>query len=119
MALPIAAAIPAVVTGIAGLFKSKKHYHLYYFETADNTWHFVMDGIPSQINPVKAQYAAQGYAVYTARNKDAKYQPGELAPKNPPTGVTSKSATGINWMLIIAVVAGLGLVFFFIKRKKK
>lgn len=117
----IASAGSSIAGTVASIFKSKKHYHLYYFEPADGTWHFVIDGHPSQINPVQQNLAAQGLSTYVARNKDGKYQPGELAPKNPPSAVTgaNKSAVGTNWLLIVAVIAGFAVIFLFVKRARR
>jgi len=119
----IGAGVGAVVGTVASLFKSKKHYHLYYFEPADGQWHFVMDGIPSQVKPIKKQYAAAGYNVVLVRNKGGKYQPGELAPKNPPAGAAtaaSKNPLAVNW-IPIAIIGGVVLVvvFFLLKKRRK
>jgi hypothetical protein len=117
----VAGAIGGAVVGVfEGIFSSKKHYHLYYFETADGTWKFVMDGHPSQVKPKQKEYIKTGYATVLVRNKDGKYQPGELAPKNPPGGtVANKPATPVNIVLIVAIVAGFGLFYFLIIRRKR
>lgn len=106
---------------VTGLFSSKKHYHLYYFEEADDTWHFVLDGHPSQVNPAAKQYQANGIKTAIVRNKDGKYLPGELAPKEPPTGYTPNSplAGNTNIIMIIAVVAAVAFALFMILRKKR
>ena len=119
MAIDPVSAGMAAITLIGGLLKSKKHYNLYYFEESNDTWQFVMDGHPSQVNPVAKQYQQQGIATAIIRNKDDKFSAEELKPKTPPTGYTKNTiANTTNWILVSVIVGGVGLVYFFIKRKK-
>jgi hypothetical protein len=100
---------------LTGLFKSKKHYNLYYWENADNTWKFVFEGHPSQIKPYVAQYSEQGIITTIVRNKKGT----AVAPTTHPTGYEStKTPTTTNFPLIIAIVVGFGLIYFFIKKRK-
>ena len=109
------------IGAVTGLFSSKKHYHLYYFEEADDTWHFVMDDHPSKVNPAAKQLQSQGLKTSIVRNKDGKAQPGELAPKNPPTGYTPNSplAGKSNIILIVGIVAAVGIILFVILKRKR
>ena len=101
---------------LTGLFKSKKHYNLYYWEPADNTWKFVIEGHPSQVNPLAKQYAAQGYIISIIRNQSGT----AVAPTSPPAGYEKSGATSTNWLMIVGVVLAVGFVlFFFLKRKRK
>jgi len=106
----------AVGGAIIGLFKSKKHYDLYYWETADNSWKFVYNGHPSQLRPLEQQYNAQGIKTQRLRAKDGKSLP---PPTTPPSGY-SATTTGSkpNLLLIGSIVAGGGLLYFIIKKKK-
>jgi hypothetical protein len=111
------------ITGlIGGLFKSKKHYHLYYWDAQSAAWIFVMDGHPSQVNPLATDYRRQGVPVALIRNKDDKAPDGTLAPKSPPAGYTAEAAgkaPGGPLPWILAGVAGVGVVVFLILRKKR
>ena len=107
----------AIGGAVIGLFKSKKHYDLYYWETADNSWKFVYNGHPSQLRPLEQQYNAQGIKTQRLRAKDGKSLP---PPTTPPAGYEKTGATSTNWLMIVAVVAIVGLLLFFIlKRKRK
>ena len=122
MALDVASLAASAVGIVAGLFQSKKHYHLYYFEESDNTWKFVMDGHPSQVNPAAKQYTAQGIHTAIVRNKDDKAADGTLVPTEPPTGHVSGSKAGSTNFLIIAALAavvGIAVYFLFIRKKRK
>jgi hypothetical protein len=112
----------AVVGVVTGIFSSKKHYHLYFFDPAVGEWKFVVDGHPSQVNPLAKQYAKEGYVTATIRNKDDKNPDGSLAPTEPPAGFSkSKGATSVNIINIVLIVAILGIAVYFlvIKRKRK
>ena len=106
----------AVGGAIIGLFKSKKHYDLYYWETADNTWKYVTQDHPSKLRPIEAQYKASGLVTQRLRAKDGKHPP---PPTTPPSGYGA-AATGSkqNFLLIGGIVLAFGVVYFFIKRKK-
>ena len=112
----VGAAGGAVVGVFEGVFSSKKHYDLYYWETADSTWKFVTQAHPSQLRPIEAQYKASGLVTQRLRAKDGKSLP---PPTTPPAGYSS-AATGSkqNFLLIGGIVLAFGLVYFFIKRKK-
>ena len=111
----------AVVGAVTGLFSSKKHYHLYYWEPGAAAWRFVLDGHPSQVNPVAKTYTDAGLVVAIVRNKDDAAPDGTLAPKDPPAGykaVVATAVAGLNpW--IFAGIAGAGLVAFFLLRRRK
>ena len=117
----IGAGVGAVVGVFTGLFKSKKHYHLYYWEPGAAAWRFVLDGHPSQVNPVAKTYTDSGLVVAIVRNKDDAAPDGTLAPSSPPAGykaVVATVAAGLNpW--IFAGIAGAGLVAFFLLRRRK
>ena len=110
----------AVVGAVTGLFSSKKHYHLYYWEPGAAAWRFVLDGHPSQVNPVAKTYTDAGLVVAIVRNKDDAAPDGTLAPKDPPAGykaATATAAAGLNpW--IFAGIGGAGLLLFFLLRRK-
>lgn len=108
----------AAITLITGLFKSRKHYMLFYFEEVDDSWKFVMDGIPSQVNPVAKSYTVQGIQVAIVRNKDAKHTAAELMPKEPPKGYTPNTPAATNYLTIAAVAAGIGLILYFLFFRK-
>ena len=108
----------AAVGALTGLFSSKKHYHLYYWDPVSSAWVFVMDGHPSQVNPASASYQKSGMVTAIIRNKDDKAPDGTLAPAKPPTGYVAGSAgtSGFNpW--IVAGIAGGGLVLWLLLRK--
>ena len=111
----------AFVGAVTGLFSSKKHYHLYYWEPGAAAWRFVLDGHPSQVNPVAKTYTDSGLVVAIVRNKDDAAPDGTLAPSLPPAGykaVAATAAAGLNpW--IFAGIAGAGLVAFFLLRRRK
>jgi len=110
----------AVVGAVTGLFASKKHYHLYYFDPGSGAWRFVLDGHPSQVNPVAKTYTSSGLVVAIVRNKDDAAPDGTLAPKSPPTGYTAKGGAplGFNpW--ILAGIAGAGLLAFVLLKRRK
>jgi hypothetical protein len=113
----VAAAIPA----IAKLFKSKKHYHLYFWDQVEAAWKFVMDGIPSNVNPVAASYAQSGVPTAVVRNKGAKAAAGSLAPKSPPAGYAAKAAVASDFNLwILAGIAGaVALGAFLLKKRRR
>jgi len=111
----------AVVGAVTGLFSSKKHYHLYYWEPGAGAWRFVLDGHPSQVNPVAKTYTDSGLVVAIIRNKDDAAPDGTLAPSSPPAGykvATAAATAGLNpW--IFAGIAGAGLLAFFLLRRRK
>lgn len=118
----VGAIVGTVTSLVSNLFASKKHYHLYYFEESDNTWKFVMDGHPSQVNPAAKQYTAAGIHTAIVRNKDDKAADGTLAPTEPPTGHASVSKVGsTNFLMIAALIAvvGIAVYFLFIRKKRK
>ena len=105
---------------LKGLFASKKHYHLYYWDPALNAWHFVLDGHPAQVNPKAESYAASGLIVAVVRNKNDAAPDGTLAPKDPPAGYTASAeavarAVSLNPLLMVAIV-GAGLFLFLLLR---
>jgi len=103
---------------LKGLFTSKKHYHLYYWEPGAAAWRFVLDGHPSQVNPVAKTYTDSGLVVAVVRNKDDAAPDGTLAPSSPPAGykgAVTAAAAGLNpW--IFAGIAGAGLLVFLLLR---
>jgi len=111
----------AVVGAITGLFSSKKHYHLYYWEPGAAAWRFVLDGHPSQVNPVAKTYTDSGLVVAIVRNKDDAAPDGTLAPSSPPAGYKAATATAVGGLnpWIFAGIAGAGLVAFFLLRRRK
>ena len=108
----------AVVGAVTGLFASKKHYHLYYWEPGAAAWRFVLDGHPSQVNPVAKTYTDSGLVVAIVRNKDDAAPDGTLAPSSPPAGykgAATVAAAGLNpWLF--AGIAGAGLLVFVLLR---
>lgn len=109
--------VNAVPKLLGGLFKSKKHYHLYIWDQVESSWKFVMDGIPSKVNPVAASYAKSGVPTAVVRNKGGKAVAGSLAPKAPPAGFAAAAASGFNpW--ILAGIAGVGVAAFVIFRRR-
>ena len=120
MGLDPTALIGGLAGLVGGLFKSRKHYHVYYWDGAAGKWVFVMDGIPSQVKPVAQQYAAQGIPVQLVRNKGGT---GAKPPTQPPAGWSADSGSGsggaspLPW--ILAGVGGLGLVVFLLLRKRR
>lgn len=119
MAVPVAAIVAAIPV-IGGLFKSKKHYHLYYWDQVEASWKFVMDGIPSKVNPVAAQYAQNGIPTAVVRNKGGKAVAGSLAPKNPPAGysATAAAASDFNPWLLAGIAGAVALGAFLLKRRR-
>lgn len=108
------------IAAIGGLFKSKKHYNLYYFEEADDSWKFVMDGHPSQVNPVANQYKQQGIVTAVVRNKDDKYTAAELMPKEPPAGYQKNSPLqSVNWTMVFLAGGAVAVIALLIKRRKR
>jgi len=123
MAGPLVALVPVGVKLITGLFSSKKHYHLYYWDTVENVWKFVMDGHPSQVNPQAAAYGKAGVVVAIVRNVGDKNADGTLAPKSPPAGYAAPAAAGasgvkINPWILAGIAAAGGLLFFLVRRKR-
>ena len=118
----IGAGVGAVVGLVTGLFTSKKHYHLYYWDTVESVWKFVMDGHPSSVNPQAKAYEKAGVVVAIVRNEGDKHADGSLAPKSPPAGYSATPAdsgapAGLNpW--IFAGIGGGGLLLFFLLRRK-
>jgi len=107
----------AIGAAVVGLFSSKKHYDLYYWETADNTWKFVYNGHPSQLRPLEQQYNAQGIKTQRLRAKDGKSLP---PPTTPPAGYgATTTGSKTNPLLIGGIVLAFGVVYFFIKKKRK
>ena len=112
----------AVIGAVTGLFTSKKHYHLYYWDTVESVWKFVMDGHPSSVNPQAKAYEKAGVVVAIVRNEGDKHADGTLAPKSPPAGYSAAPAAsgaqaGLNpW--IFAGIGGAGLLLFFLLRRK-
>ena len=109
---------------VTGLFKSKKHYHLYFWDAGQSAWIFVLDGHPSQVNPLATQYRMTGVPVAVVRNKDDKAPDGTLAPKTPPAGYGASSSGlgslpgGLNpW--ILAGIAGAAVLGFVLLRRKR
>jgi len=119
MAIDPVSVAGAVVGLLGGLFKSKKQYHVYYWDGDAGTWVFVMNGIPSKIKATVTQLGAQGLIVQTVRNKN-----GNTAkpPTSPPAGwaapeAVSEGTSKIPW--ILAGVAGLGLLGFVLLRRRR
>ena len=108
--------ISAGIQIVGSLFKSKKHYTLFYFEKADNTWKFVMNDHPSNIKPIQQNYAAAGIPTKVVR--DAKGT--ALPPTDIPAGYTaSKLPSSSNTLMIVAVVAVIAVILFLVIRKRK
>ena len=108
----------AAIAVVSGLFKSKKHYNLYYFEESDDSWKYVANGHPSQLNPIANDYRLQGIVTAMVRNKDNKYTAAELMPKEPPKGY-QKNPTKTNWLVIFITGGTIGLVYFLIHKRRK
>ena len=118
----IGAAVGAAVGTVASLFKSKKHYHVYFWN--GSAWQFVQDGNPSQIKPTVANLRSQGLPVAVVRNKGGKNPAGSLAPKDPPAGASSSpasagSGTGSKLPWILAGIAGLGVLGALLIKKRR
>lgn len=116
------AGIDPVAMGVAilgELFKSKKHYHLYYWDSANSSWKFVVDGHPSQVNPLAASYRASGIVVAIIRNKGDKFPDGTLAPASPPAGYKAEplAVAGLNLWIVGGMVGVAVLIFFLMKRR--
>jgi hypothetical protein len=113
--------VDVAVGFLGGLFKSKKHYHLYYWEPGAAAWRFVLDGHPSQVNPVAKNYTDSGLVVAIVRNKDDKAPDGTLAPTSPPAGYKASSSTApegaVGPWLIAGGIGGAALLVFFLVRK--
>jgi hypothetical protein len=102
--------VGGVVGGISSLFGSKKHYMLYYWDPVAYSWAFAVEGHPSQLKPVIADYTKNG--IITARIRK-----GSPAPTAPPSGVAAK-ASGFNpWILV--GIAGAGLLAFVLLKKRR
>jgi hypothetical protein len=123
MALQLAALVPVATSLLGGLFKSKKHYHLYYWDAARSVWVFVLDGHPDQVKAAQASYVKAGVPTAMIRNKGDKNPDGTLAPKAPPTGFGASSSgtagsSKLPWILAgIAAAAALGVVL--LKKKRR
>jgi hypothetical protein len=105
---------------LTGLFKSKKHYHLYYWDTVQSVWVFVMDGHPSNVKPQAAALQKSGVVVAIVRNKGDKNADGSLAPKSPPAGYKAADGSGAGlspWILV--GIAGAGLLAFVLLKKRR
>jgi len=100
---------------VGGLFKSKKHYNIYYWETADNTWKFIFEGHPDQIRQVETQYRDQGYVTTVVRNKKGT----AIHPTKPPAGYEVKAPTSANIPLILIIGVVLVFVFLFVLKKRR
>lgn len=119
----IGAGIGAAVGLVSGIFKSKKHYHLYYWDPVETSWKFVVDGHPSTVNPLAKDYQKQGVVTAIVRNVGDKCGDGTLAPKSPPAGYKVEAAgsgtvAGMNpW--ILAGIAAAGLLAFVLLKKRR
>jgi hypothetical protein len=109
----------AAIPLLAGLFKSKKHYNLYYFEEASDQWMFVMEDIPSRIKPYANDYKSRGIAIAIVRNKGGNFNAAELMPKEPPKGYTPNTPATTNYLTIALVVGGVLAILYFILKKRK
>lgn len=118
MAVPVAA-IAAAVSAIGGLFKSKKHYHLYYWDQVEARWKFVMDNIPSKVNPAAASLAQSGVPTAIVRNKGDKAPDGTLAPKDPPVGYTAAAASSFNPWILAGIAVAVALGAFLLKHRRR
>lgn len=110
----IGTAIGAGVGLVASLFSSNKHYNLYYWDSVQSSWVFVLEGHPSAVNKAAATYKQSGLPTQTVRNKSGS----AIAPTLPPAGYETASVggSGINpW--IVAGIAGGGIVLWLLLRK--
>jgi len=105
----------SILSLVGGLFKSKKHYNIYYWETADNTWKFIFEGHPDQIRQVETQYRNQGYITTIVRNKSGTAIP----PTKPPAGYETKAPMSANLPMILIIVAVLAFVLLFVLKKRR
>ncbi len=113
----VVAGANTIFSAIGGLFKSKKHYHLYYWNTTTSSWVFVMDGHPDKVKKAQAGYIQSGVQTAVVRNEGDKHADGTLAPKSPPAGY-APTAGGLNpW--ILAGIAGAAVLGFVLLRKKR
>jgi len=117
---PVSGAL-AVIKVVGGIFKSKKHYHLYYYDPPASSWKFVLDGHPDDVNPLAASYRASGFVVAIIRNKGDKFPDGTLAPASPPAGyqATPLTVAGLNPWVLAGIVAVAVVAFFLTRRSKR
>lgn len=117
----VGAGVGAVVGFFSGLFKSKKHYHLYYWDPQVSAWKFVLDGHPSQVNPQAAAYQKSGVVTAVIRNEGDKYADGALAPKNPPAGYepAASAIAGFNPWVLAGIAGAVALGAFLLKRRRR
>lgn len=117
VALDVSSLVGKALGAVVGLFKSKKHYAVYYWETANNTWIFAYTGQKPKAAAVEKELKSRGFKTAFVRDKNNTAQP----PKNPPSGVELTPTGGtMNWFMIVAVVGVIGIVLFMIlKRKRK
>jgi len=115
---PVADAL-AVIKVVGGIFKSKKHYHLYYYDPPASSWKFVLDGHPDEVNSLAKSYRASGFVVAIIRNKGDKFPDGTLAPASPPAGykATPLTVAGLNPWILAGMAGAAILVFFLMKRR--
>lgn len=115
-AAPLTAAVGAVVGAAVGvvtnIFKSKKHYNLYYWDSVNFAWVYAMEGHPDAVKKLEKSYSMSGITTQIVRNKSGS----AVAPTKPPAGVTASAPSGFNpW--ILAGIAGAGLLAFVLLKK--
>ena len=103
----------AIIGFLGGIFKSKKHYNMYSWNSQNYCWDYVMQGHPDQIRAASKSYSAAGIATTAVRYNAA-------APTTPPAGAVKPAEAGssaLPW--ILAGIAGLGLLAFFLLRHRR
>ena len=115
MAIDPVATVTSIAKLVGGLFTSKKHYNIYYWETADNTWKFIFEGHPNQIRPIETQYKNQGYITTVVRNKSGT----AIHPTTPPAGYETKAPSSANLPMILIIVAVFAFVLLFVLKKRR
>ena len=116
MAIDLAATVQSALKTVVGILKSKKHYAVYYWEPASDSWVFAYTGQKPKAAAVEKELKGRGYKTAFIRDKNNTAK----APTAPPSGVEVKRTGGMNWLMIGALVAVVGIVLFMIlKRKRK
>lgn len=113
----IGAGVGAAVGLVSSFFTSNKHYNLYYWETADSSWKFVMEGHPNQIKPVQKEYISSNIPTQVVRNKNGTAK----TPTTPPAGYEKSTVLSTVNPIAIFSVIGLFLIILYLMyhRKKK
>ncbi len=114
--IPVVGGVVGVGVGlVSSLFKSKKHYNLYVWDSGGAKWLLDMEGHPDAINPRDAQLRGQGYKTSIVRNKSGS----AVAPTQPPAGESATPKMGNSMIWIIAGIAAAVLVVILILKRKK